>query len=173
MQHTNSGEYKGVSSHGYFILPSGLCENAAYNWLIFRMRRCHVRLRDGRKGSFLTSHGAGTWTNCPVELYKVCTARSLECRRAVAMQSPRLILVALAVACSLTIISAATLATPPIDGPLYEKFTSSEQAGVGLRFIRNSGVCETTPGVNQLSGYIDFGTNMSMVSLLGCARLRG
>ncbi|KAI0708404.1 alpha/beta-hydrolase [Earliella scabrosa] len=31
-----------------------------------------------------------------------------------------------------------------------------------LRYIRNSGVCETTPGVNQMSGYIDVGTNMSM-----------
>ena len=34
-----------------------------------------------------------------------------------------------------------------------------------LRYIRNSGVCETTPGVNQMSGYIDVGTNMSMVRL--------
>lgn len=44
-------------------------------------------------------------------------------------------------------------------------FKSQIQADVGLRFIRNSGVCETTPGVEQLSGYIDFGTNMSMVRL--------
>ena len=44
-------------------------------------------------------------------------------------------------------------------------FKSQVQADVGLRFVRNSGVCETTPGVEQLSGYIDFGTNMSMVRL--------
>ena len=34
-----------------------------------------------------------------------------------------------------------------------------------LRFVKDSGVCETTPGVGQISGYIDVGTNMSMVSL--------
>ena len=45
----------------------------------------------------------------------------------------------------------------------YETFQSVAQPDVGLRLIRNSGVCETTPGVNQLSGYIDFGNNMSMV----------
>ncbi|EGO26845.1 hypothetical protein SERLADRAFT_360894 [Serpula lacrymans var. lacrymans S7.9] len=32
----------------------------------------------------------------------------------------------------------------------------------GLRYVKNSGICETTPGVEQLSGYIDVGTNMSM-----------
>ena len=40
----------------------------------------------------------------------------------------------------------------------------SENQDAKLRFVRNSGVCETTPGVEQLSGYIDIGTNMSMVS---------
>ena len=33
-----------------------------------------------------------------------------------------------------------------------------------LRYVKDSGVCETTPGVSQMSGYIDVGTNMSMVS---------
>lgn len=47
-----------------------------------------------------------------------------------------------------------------------EMFKSDAQPDVGLRFVRNSGVCETTPGVNQLSGYIDFGTNMSMVRIV-------
>ena len=45
----------------------------------------------------------------------------------------------------------------------FGTFNSTAQKDVGLRFIRNSGVCETTPGVEQLSGYIDFGANMSMV----------
>ncbi len=45
-------------------------------------------------------------------------------------------------------------------------FKSNTHPDVGLRFVRNSGVCETTPGVGQLSGYIDFGTNMSMVRSL-------
>lgn len=53
-------------------------------------------------------------------------------------------------------------ATTAVD---FGTFKSEAQQDVGLRFIRNSGVCETTPGVDQLSGYIDFGTNMSMVRL--------
>ncbi|KIJ16449.1 hypothetical protein PAXINDRAFT_98906, partial [Paxillus involutus ATCC 200175] len=31
-----------------------------------------------------------------------------------------------------------------------------------LRYVKNSGICETTPGVTQYSGYIDVGTDMSM-----------
>ena len=34
-----------------------------------------------------------------------------------------------------------------------------------MRFVKNSGVCETTPGVQQISGYLNIGTNMSMVSI--------
>jgi hypothetical protein len=33
-----------------------------------------------------------------------------------------------------------------------------------LRYKANSNICETTPGVNQKSGYITVGQNMSMVS---------
>ncbi|KAL0064076.1 hypothetical protein AAF712_008935 [Marasmius tenuissimus] len=40
-------------------------------------------------------------------------------------------------------------------------FQSELLPDVGLRFVKNSGVCETTPGVEQMSGYIDIGTNMS------------
>ncbi len=43
-------------------------------------------------------------------------------------------------------------------------FTSDVVQDAKLRYVRNSGVCETTPGVNQMSGYIDIGTNMSMVN---------
>ncbi len=50
--------------------------------------------------------------------------------------------------------------------PTILTFKSEVHTDVSLRFVRNSGVCETTPGVNQLSGYIDFGTNMSMVRAL-------
>ncbi|THH26769.1 hypothetical protein EUX98_g7412 [Antrodiella citrinella] len=46
--------------------------------------------------------------------------------------------------------------------PSHTVFTSQLQDNVTLRFIKNSGVCETTPGVQQLSGYIDVGTNMSL-----------
>ncbi|KAK7994854.1 hypothetical protein PG990_013627 [Apiospora arundinis] len=34
--------------------------------------------------------------------------------------------------------------------------------GAKLSFVNNSGICETTPGVNQYSGYITVGNNMNM-----------
>ena len=47
--------------------------------------------------------------------------------------------------------------------PTLTCFTSTVNQDVSLRFVSDSGVCETTPGVHQMSGYIDVGTNMSMV----------
>ncbi|KAH9063856.1 carboxypeptidase-like protein S1 [Lactarius vividus] len=43
-------------------------------------------------------------------------------------------------------------------------YTVFEHAATGakLSFVTNSGVCETTPGVNQFSGYFSVGTNMNM-----------
>lgn len=40
-------------------------------------------------------------------------------------------------------------------------FTVFEHAATGARleFVKNSGICETTPGVNQYSGYLSVGTN--------------
>jgi len=46
--------------------------------------------------------------------------------------------------------------------PSFQVFKSKNQNDTSLQFIKNSGICETTPGVNQMSGYIDIGTNMSM-----------
>jgi hypothetical protein len=43
-------------------------------------------------------------------------------------------------------------------------FRSQILNDTNLRYVANSGICETTPGVTQYSGYIDVGTNMSMVS---------
>ena len=42
------------------------------------------------------------------------------------------------------------------------KYTIFEHAATGatLSYVTNSGVCETTPKVNQYSGYISVGTNM-------------
>jgi carboxypeptidase D len=44
--------------------------------------------------------------------------------------------------------------------------------GTKLSFVNNSGICETTPGVNQYSGYLTVGENMNMwfwcVCPLGC-----
>jgi hypothetical protein len=46
----------------------------------------------------------------------------------------------------------------------YSTFVSTAQDGLSLRYVQNSEVCETTSGVQQVSGYIDVGKNMSMVS---------
>ncbi|RDX52337.1 alpha/beta-hydrolase [Lentinus brumalis] len=44
----------------------------------------------------------------------------------------------------------------------YVEFQSSIMHDTKVRYVRNSGVCETTPGVNQWSGYLDIGANKSM-----------
>lgn len=44
----------------------------------------------------------------------------------------------------------------------YQYFQSSSQQGVGLRYVTDSGVCETTPGVHQVSGYVDIQPSMNM-----------
>lgn len=43
-------------------------------------------------------------------------------------------------------------------------FTVFEHAATGARmeFVANSGICETTPGVSQYSGYLSVGTNQNM-----------
>lgn len=45
-----------------------------------------------------------------------------------------------------------------------QNFTVFEHAATGakMEFVTNSGICETTPGVNQYSGYLSVGTNMNM-----------
>ncbi|KAG1819078.1 Alpha/Beta hydrolase protein [Suillus subaureus] len=42
------------------------------------------------------------------------------------------------------------------------KIQSKVHNATGIRYIKNSGICETTPNVTQISGYINVGTNMSM-----------
>ncbi|KAH7138886.1 putative carboxypeptidase S1 [Dendryphion nanum] len=46
-------------------------------------------------------------------------------------------------------------------GVLYNVF-EHEATGSKLEFVVNSGICETTPGVNQYSGYLSVGDNMNM-----------
>lgn len=41
-------------------------------------------------------------------------------------------------------------------------FVSKLQENVNLTYVENSGVCETTSGVQQISGYITVGSNMNM-----------
>ena len=45
-----------------------------------------------------------------------------------------------------------------------QNFTVFEHAATGakLEFVTNSGICETTKGVNQYSGYLSVGTNENM-----------
>lgn len=49
--------------------------------------------------------------------------------------------------------------------PVIHIFNSTLNPDLGLSFVKDSGVCETTPGVGQMSGYIQVGKNMSMVRL--------
>ena len=51
------------------------------------------------------------------------------------------------------------------DGTNYTVFEHAA-TGAKLEFVTNSGICETTPGVNQYSGYLSVGTNMNMYVLL-------
>jgi hypothetical protein len=45
------------------------------------------------------------------------------------------------------------------------KIQSNVHNATGIHYVKNSGICETTPNVTQISGYIDVGKNMSMVRL--------
>ena len=50
------------------------------------------------------------------------------------------------------------------DGTNYTVFEHAA-TGAKLEFVTNSGICETTKGVNQYSGYLSVGTNMNMSGL--------
>lgn len=50
------------------------------------------------------------------------------------------------------------------DGTNYTVFEHAA-TGAKLEFVTNSGICETTPGVNQYSGYLTVGANMNMYGL--------
>ncbi|KAH8689543.1 putative carboxypeptidase S1 [Talaromyces proteolyticus] len=47
------------------------------------------------------------------------------------------------------------------DGVTYNVFEHAA-TGAKMEFVKNSGICETTPGVNQYSGYLSVGNNMNM-----------
>lgn len=49
------------------------------------------------------------------------------------------------------------------DGTNYTVFEHAA-TGAKLEFVKNSGICETTPGVNQYSGYLSVGSNMNSTS---------
>jgi len=58
-------------------------------------------------------------------------------------------LLALASAVSLVVASSA----PDSEYTIFQDAATS----IALRYVSNSGICETTPGVEQHSGYADFG----------------
>lgn len=47
------------------------------------------------------------------------------------------------------------------DGVIYNVF-EHKATGAKMEFVTNSGICETTPGVNQYSGYLSVGPNENM-----------
>ena len=47
------------------------------------------------------------------------------------------------------------------DGTQFNVFNHAE-TGASMQFVNNSGICETTPGVNQYSGYLSVGENKNM-----------
>ncbi|EPQ50550.1 alpha/beta-hydrolase [Gloeophyllum trabeum ATCC 11539] len=52
--------------------------------------------------------------------------------------------------------------TPLLDLPTMRVVSFVSGLAFALRYVNDSGICETTPGVHQMSGYIEVGTNMSM-----------
>jgi hypothetical protein len=48
------------------------------------------------------------------------------------------------------------------DGVKYTVFEHAATKSV-VKFVTNSGICETTPGVNQYSGYFSVGGGMQLV----------
>jgi hypothetical protein len=42
-------------------------------------------------------------------------------------------------------------------------FRSAAVTDSSLTYVKDSGICETTPGVGQMSGYINIASNASMV----------
>jgi carboxypeptidase C (cathepsin A) len=49
-----------------------------------------------------------------------------------------------------------------VDNGVERTVFEHEATGAKLDFVTNSGICETTAGVNQYSGYLSVGNNMNM-----------
>ncbi|KAF8574796.1 alpha/beta-hydrolase [Ramaria rubella] len=59
------------------------------------------------------------------------------------------------------LVAAAVVDTASSALTVHHEFRS-RKLDAALRYVNNSGVCETTPGVHTASGYIDIGTNQSL-----------
>ena len=78
------------------------------------------------------------------------------------MMHGRSLAVALGVALLSAVGCSAAAVTDTAEAAVHTAFQSSKfQAG--LRYVENSGICETTPGVHTVSGYIDIAKNQSLV----------
>lgn len=49
-----------------------------------------------------------------------------------------------------------------MDADVEHTVIEDPELGASMDFVTNSGVCETTPGVNQYSGYISVGNGLNM-----------
>ncbi|KAJ6482563.1 Alpha/Beta hydrolase protein [Mycena sanguinolenta] len=56
-------------------------------------------------------------------------------------------------------LSYATAVPTEDDGPTIHTFASANTDGA-LRYVNNSGICETTPGVHTMSGYVDISSTV-------------
>jgi hypothetical protein len=73
-----------------------------------------------------------------------------------------------------TVLSSPTPPYPMVSAPKLDKRSFEVKDGIRynvyqhhatgatIKFVKNSGICETTPGVNQYSGYLSVGTNQNM-----------
>ena len=72
----------------------------------------------------------------------------------------------LAVALGVALLSAvgcsAAAVTDTSEADVYTTYQSTIFQS-GLRYVENSGICETTPDVHTVSGYIDIAKNQSLV----------
>ncbi|KAG8871519.1 hypothetical protein FRB98_000718 [Tulasnella sp. 332] len=57
------------------------------------------------------------------------------------------------------VLSALSVSLPILESPTVKRSIASRTFGATLRTVENSGVCETTPGVHTVSGYIDVNDN--------------
>jgi len=81
------------------------------------------------------------------------------------MHLHRLVLSSIAAIVSTAVVEAVFIGVNDLGHEsLSIRFTSQKFKDTNLRYVKNSGICETTPGVSQYSGYVEVGKNMSMVS---------
>ncbi|KAG8847808.1 hypothetical protein FRB96_001396 [Tulasnella sp. 330] len=60
---------------------------------------------------------------------------------------------------------------PILESPGVKRSIASSTFGASLRIVENSGICETTPGVHTVSGYIDINNNENYTTKASTAPL--